>query len=1339
MGKRKRRNWTALFMAFLIAFAVLNPGVIRTAKADDAITLADAIEQERFEMELGEHSYAVSFNTDMIDVNIPQGDGDYYQSTGYLYYITIPAGKAALIDMTGQNEGFAQMLVCDDPNYPFNFRYISTIYEPVRIIPNNEDEDVRFYAFFTGDTDVYFHFNITMEDNDYYSYDQYLDEAVMLQEGDNALENQDNPYLYYDEYGMRYYSITGTIYQIDVPAGMLAGLHLDYHGQGGSSLMLMGQDGIEWMNDGDFHSIINSSDETMTFYAIYPAHVDNAVLTLNYAETDGLYLFEQSEKAVEVSAGTLSFDPADTFPAIFKTEDNNEEKSIYGLGSLYKMSIPAGKLLKVSIQPFMDSDQREDGNVFLFEDLSAHPYFGTYGNYDSSSMTFYSGGPIVYLNDSDSDRDVYLWMDGTIAYNVDAELLDIEPLMIRNRTDSATELQIGDNQIEPTMDCDQAILTFKYLWYDEETDTDIEMTSNQLMYGKLYRIDVPIGSSIHASIEPPEEADQYSVDAYFMADGDFEHPWHIYHFKDEDRDDEESKYSFMGGKTYYVWVECDHEFNLHLDLFDPGDYAVENRLDEAKELEEGENTIRYSDVTDYYKHWHEYDSESGEEIICGNLVSGILYKVTIPKGKTAVLSSETPVCGEIYDVLDEEGNPKNDFSDYWGFWDDELDYSFSNLYQHDIVLYVLIEENDDPEEDILKLELVDTSSLALQNTLDEYYTLEEGSNQLNELPTRKVIITSQWYEDDILHTDSWNETGTLLGFTLPAGKTARLEARGEEAVFNYFTSENPYHLDYYWHSVEKMITNTGDDPIMVYLWYQHGSDMEEATAELSYIDADEYLLSRQKDKAIPIEAGQPLTLDHSDYAFDAIYYHYIQELDPETNEWKTGVGPDGGKGVLFAYPVSPNKKAAVHIETEALEHDYDVLIYDDLDDGNDVMIRTNGSISDSSVLYDGDAEMLYFWVLSYGDPDTDDEFTISVTDVTEQVDQVDNLEELQVGKMNRIEAADDIYSFRRNQEGFSTPLIGKMLKLKNIPGESFDLTVPADSAPQISIFMPDDRGYADKVEKHIEFNDESMFITDFRENAEVPQTVDAMRNGEYEATISYIDGYEGDLLVLVMEDGSFGIGKDLADNPFSDVKRYSTSTMAEVYYYESVQFCLENGVMAGNEDGTFAPKGVLTKGQLISMLYRLAGADNTYDSCDFADVNLNSKGKKPFYFDACQWGKEMGIISGTEKGGKLYFGPKDEVTRADCAAMLMQYAKMMGLETEDSIKAMQDDYDLSRYKDEIPGKWRKNALKYAGAKELIVGSVDKNGDLIVGALNSLTRRDAASIFARFMQMYGVGK
>ena len=55
------------------------------------------------------------------------------------------------------------------------------------------------------------------------------------------------------------------------------------------------------------------------------------------------------------------------------------------------------------------------------------------------------------------------------------------------------------------------------------------------------------------------------------------------------------------------------------------------------------------------------------------------------------------------------------------------------------------------------------------------------------------------------------------------------------------------------------------------------------------------------------------------------------------------------------------------------------------------------------------------------------------------------------------------------------------------------------------------------------------------------------------------------------------------DTGFADVD-------ADAWYAEAVTYCRDNGLMAGTSETTFSPDTTMTRGMLVTVLYRLAGS-----------------------------------------------------------------------------------------------------------------------------------------------------
>ena len=112
-------------------------------------------------------------------------------------------------------------------------------------------------------------------------------------------------------------------------------------------------------------------------------------------------------------------------------------------------------------------------------------------------------------------------------------------------------------------------------------------------------------------------------------------------------------------------------------------------------------------------------------------------------------------------------------------------------------------------------------------------------------------------------------------------------------------------------------------------------------------------------------------------------------------------------------------------------------------------------------------------------------------------------------------------------------------------------------------------------------------------------------------------------------------------NPFTDVK--STD-----YYYEAVLWAYRNNVVNGTSTTTFGPKDKITREQIASILWRLAGkpvySASLRSYTDYASVS-------DYAYDAMSWAVGSGYVKGS--GAKL--SPKNNATRAEVAVMLHRY------------------------------------------------------------------------------------
>ena len=136
--------------------------------------------------------------------------------------------------------------------------------------------------------------------------------------------------------------------------------------------------------------------------------------------------------------------------------------------------------------------------------------------------------------------------------------------------------------------------------------------------------------------------------------------------------------------------------------------------------------------------------------------------------------------------------------------------------------------------------------------------------------------------------------------------------------------------------------------------------------------------------------------------------------------------------------------------------------------------------------------------------------------------------------------------------------------------------------------------------------------------------------------------------------------------------------------HNGIEFCLDNGIMAGMGADTFNPDDSITRAQFASMFYRFVGSPEASENSKFSDLTQG------WYKKPIAWAAANGILSGT---GDNTFSPDDVVTREQIAAIFYRYAQSKGLDTslDDSgtlsaLESYNDYSDISDYA-KIPVAW----------------------------------------------------
>ena len=177
--------------------------------------------------------------------------------------------------------------------------------------------------------------------------------------------------------------------------------------------------------------------------------------------------------------------------------------------------------------------------------------------------------------------------------------------------------------------------------------------------------------------------------------------------------------------------------------------------------------------------------------------------------------------------------------------------------------------------------------------------------------------------------------------------------------------------------------------------------------------------------------------------------------------------------------------------------------------------------------------------------------------------------------------------------------------------------------------------------------------------------------------------------------------------PFTDV------TAAD-WFYNDVVYVYENGLMNGMTATTFGPYGNTTRGQIVTILWRLEGQPAVSGACPFTDVAVGS-----YYEQAITWAAANGIVTGYDA---TTFGPDDQITREQMAAILYRYAMGKQLASPalvDNLAVFTDAANVSAYAVE--------AMNWAVSQGLINGM----GDGTVAPQGQAIRAQAAAILHRF--------
>ena len=188
---------------------------------------------------------------------------------------------------------------------------------------------------------------------------------------------------------------------------------------------------------------------------------------------------------------------------------------------------------------------------------------------------------------------------------------------------------------------------------------------------------------------------------------------------------------------------------------------------------------------------------------------------------------------------------------------------------------------------------------------------------------------------------------------------------------------------------------------------------------------------------------------------------------------------------------------------------------------------------------------------------------------------------------------------------------------------------------------------------------------------------------------------------------------DMDRLPFNDVPE-------NAWFRDAVSYVYRNEFMNGTSATTFNPSGSMTRGMLVTVLYRIDGSAPVTDAerACFDDIG------GAYYTDAVAWAYSNGIVNGVSA---TKFDPNRIITRQEAVTIFYRYCvdySLMGADT---------GMELSGFEDrEIVAPFATDAFTWAVATGLVEGSA-QSGGYYLNPTACLNRASAAVLLQRCVE------
>ena len=171
------------------------------------------------------------------------------------------------------------------------------------------------------------------------------------------------------------------------------------------------------------------------------------------------------------------------------------------------------------------------------------------------------------------------------------------------------------------------------------------------------------------------------------------------------------------------------------------------------------------------------------------------------------------------------------------------------------------------------------------------------------------------------------------------------------------------------------------------------------------------------------------------------------------------------------------------------------------------------------------------------------------------------------------------------------------------------------------------------------------------------------------------------------------------------------------WYHDGVAYCLKNGILTANGDGTFGVGESVSRSMLAQTLWVMAGKPEVEAEYTFTDVADDHAARA-----AIAWAANEGVMTGYTNAA---FAPEDTVTRQQFVTALWRFEKLQEIpvDTEDgNLEGYRDAGNVENY--------ARDAFRWACGAGMITGNI--TGQL--SPSQAVTREQVAMMLYRYTQL-----